>query len=492
MGKKIRLYSFLFLCLLVLSVAKNAHSGPWIDPGDERIRHHLTVLSDAGLLQAPITTWPVMWGAVASDLAEAHRAELTGSVRWSLDYVRFSYKQAKRPAHFGVRLGARSDIDPFQQFSSDQRDETELQAELDWIGKRFAARMVGTWVKEPFDGEEFLYDGSYFASLIGNWSASVGAVDRWWGPGWQNSLILSSSARPIDALMLQRNFSEVFDFPVLEWLGPWTLTAFAGELESDRTIANAKLLGLRLGIKPLPALEIGFSRTAQWGGEGRPDSLSSLWNLMLGRDNVGDDGISETNEPGNQLGAIDWRLGGSLFGTHSALYMQYVGEDESGGFPSRGFYLYGMEVAFATSASHNRIHLEYTETTVNGDRYNLAYEHTVYQDGYRYEQRPIGASYDNDSQVIAIAGAHYLANGDEITWRIADMKLNQDGTNRVNPSGSVYGDSSTNSKLVEISYGSVFEKFKVSATVSHLSDDVVWNNQNIKGSGVAIGFEYKI
>lgn len=482
----------LFLNLLLSSVANNVYSAPWIEPGDERLRHHMVVLGDAGVLNSPLTTWPIMWGAIARDLSRAESINLTEAQRWSLDYVRFSYKQAKRSRSFSARTGSRSDLDPFPQFSSDQREGTEIQAEIDWIGKRFAARLSGALVKDPFDGDEVRYDGSYFAALMGNWSASIGVVDKWWGPGWQSSLILSNSARPVESVALQRNFSEAFDLPVLRWFGHWTVTAFAGQLDSDRAIANAKLLGIRLGFRPLSQLEIGLTRTAQWGGEGRPDSLSSLWDLMLGKDNVGDDGINASNEPGNQLGAIDWRFGGSLFNTHSAFYMQYVGEDESGGFPSRGFYLYGVESAFTVASIHNRVHLEYTETTANTDRFNLVYEHTTYQSGYRYEARPLAASYDNDAEVVTLAGAHYLANGDEITWRIADMKFNKDGGNRPDPGGSVFGDGVTDTQLTEVSYGTAWERVKVSATVSHLSKDVVWNNQRIKGTGFAIGVEYKI
>ena len=34
--------------------------------------------------------------------------------------------------------------------------------------------------------EGLALDGSYIATHLGNWSASFGKVDRWWGPvGWQ-------------------------------------------------------------------------------------------------------------------------------------------------------------------------------------------------------------------------------------------------------------------------------------------------------------------
>ena len=61
-------------------------------------------------------------------------------------------------------------------------------------------------------------DGTYVAASLGNWMLSAGYLDRWWGPGWQGSLILSSNARPMLSIAADRNESTPFDLPVLRWL----------------------------------------------------------------------------------------------------------------------------------------------------------------------------------------------------------------------------------------------------------------------------------
>src|SRR5690606_41917145 len=105
-------------------------------------------------------------------------------------------------------------------------------------------------------------------------------------------------------------------------------TAFGGQLESGRHIPEAKLLGARFAFMPLKGLEIGLSRTAQWGGDGRPESLSSLFDLMLGtEDNVHT--VEETkNEPGNQLASIDLRYGFAMGPGSFAVYAQTVRSEE--------------------------------------------------------------------------------------------------------------------------------------------------------------------
>ena len=97
---------------------------------------------------------------------------------------------------------------------------------------------------------------------------------------------------------------------------PWQADVFAGQLSQELPPARAKLLGARVQIMPLPGLELGASRTIQWGGSGRPESLGSLWDAIVGDDNV-DSPSGAGTDPGNQLAGFDarWQL---RFGRDSA------------------------------------------------------------------------------------------------------------------------------------------------------------------------------
>ena len=69
-------------------------------------------------------------------------------------------------------------------------------------------------------------------------------------------------------------------------------------------------------------------RTAQWGGDGRPQSLDNFIKLLSGGSDNCDTLICRDDEPGNQLGAID--ISWNLPVIDTSLYFQTVGEDESG------------------------------------------------------------------------------------------------------------------------------------------------------------------
>jgi len=43
---------------------------PWAMPDDLLIRHDIYLLVDSGVLNIPITTWPLSWGDIAYNLSK--------------------------------------------------------------------------------------------------------------------------------------------------------------------------------------------------------------------------------------------------------------------------------------------------------------------------------------------------------------------------------------------------------------------------------------
>ena len=175
------------LFVSVFGLVNQATAAPWADPGNEQLRHHIEVLADAGIIKAPITTWPIMWAAIAHDIENPATENLTDAQQWSLAYVRFAFNQARKRLNVYGYAGVRNDPEAVRDFSSDQREKSEFKAEADWLGESLAGRLRFTWTENPIDGKKYRFDGSYIAGLLGNWSVSAGKIDRWWGPGWQSA-----------------------------------------------------------------------------------------------------------------------------------------------------------------------------------------------------------------------------------------------------------------------------------------------------------------
>lgn len=419
-------------CLLFISLCLSSTclfaAEPWLDARDSALRIDVERLSNGGIIKVPINTYPLMWVGVLNDLETTEIKSVPDNLKNSFARVLSAGRDSTRMkrSNQSARLSLANEPQVLRHFGDKAREEFELTLRRNSINENYAYNLELTKSVNPWNEDKSHYDHSYFAVVLGNWVGLIGRVEKWWGPSWNSNLILSNNARPPTGLTLQRNYSDSFDLPVLEWLGPWTTTMFISQLDDERVIDNAKLLGMSIGFRPTEAVEINLRRTAQWGGEGRPQSFKSLLKLISGvSDNCGN-AFCKPNEPGNQLGGIDVRwdmpwLGASLHG-------QVVGEDEAGGLPSRLARQIGMQFNLTKKWFEGTVFLEHDTTTASSatNAFNTIYSHAIYRSGYTYENRAIGATWDNDSRITSLGAIGYLSNGDKLELRYSFGEINVD------------------------------------------------------------------
>ncbi|OZG73681.1 hypothetical protein BTA51_07655 [Hahella sp. CCB-MM4] len=425
-----------YLIAMVLSGSSAVIAAPWTSIDDVRLRQSLQLLVDSGYISLNVTAWPVNWASIQRELSRISRNHIfSPSARVAYDYISYELSRDRSRA-VKVEAGARasSEAPLLKKYGDAYGENNELWGKLDAIGNSWALGIKASMVEGDYsDSPIGRLDGSYIAGLWGNWIIGIGAVDRWWGAGWQSSLVLSTNARPVPGIYIKRNNDSTPDSNWLKWVGPWSLDLFLGQLERDRYISDAKFLGARFSFRPVQPLEVGITRVAQWGGEGRPETLSSLYNLMIGKDNRDDGGVTEENEPGNQLGGIDVRYSFRVNGLPSAGYIQAIGEDEAGGLPSKTAGLVGLESNFRLNSSSINTYVEYVDTRAGRlftgkDYVNTFYSHSIYQNGYRYKGRTLGASIDNDSKMVTLGVSLIQQDDSLLTFSTSYIELNDDAS----------------------------------------------------------------
>lgn len=261
---------------------------------------------------------------------------------------------------------------------------------------------------------EYNFSNSYVSYFSDSYNFTFGKINLWWGPSEVTSLILSNQVEGIPMALIQNNL-------------PYSIKAFdninykffVGKLENKREVPNAKIMGLRLEAS-FKNLYIGVSRTAQFGGKDRPSSLGTIKDILLGNDNTG----NRDTDPSNQLAAIDLKY--SFEETGLELYGQIAGEDESGYLPSRTFYNIGLSKYLP---QHKRkITIDFADTFSSSSIENYTYNHFIYKDGYRYKDRPIGASIDADSTLLTIAFDHRLTINNTLRYKMFTGTINQNNS----------------------------------------------------------------
>jgi len=416
--------SFLTGCLATLAFlyATTVLAGPYIPAGDLALRHDIQRLADFGLIKGPVTTWPLAWGPILDDIGNADATDLPPAVADALARIkqRANWETRTSELTFNAKVGLADNATRIRSFQNTPRGRGEVSAGLTWIGDWFSADLNAQFVDSAQDTDEFRADDSLLGVVVGNWSIAASTLQRWWGPSWDGSLILSNNARPIPSLTIDRVFTDAFETKWLRWLGPWDFSVMFGQFEKEREVPDAQFFGMRFNFKPMPTLEIGLSRTAQWCGDTRPCDLDTFVDLFLGRDNRGDPGISIDTEPGNQLAGVDFRWTPHFFRSQFGFYGQFIGEDEAGGFPSRYMGQLGVEwTGYLFDRWSSQAFAELSGTSCQFQEsskiYNCGYNHSIYNTGYRFRGRPIGHGADNDAQLIS-AGL-VLIDADDTQWR---------------------------------------------------------------------------
>jgi hypothetical protein len=422
--------------IIALSIQAPSHAEFRASPGDTLLRDDLQLLNDTGATNLPLTAWPLSWADIHNSLAEAEFESLAPDVQAALERVwgRLSVELDVGFAGFDVSAGVAEAPRIIRSFEDTPREETMATLGAAWQGERFSLRLNATYADDPSDGDEFRPDGTYAGLTLGNWMLSAGWQERWWGPGRDSSLILSTNARPMPSIGIQRNVSRQSDSKWFRWIGPWTLTSFMGLMDDDRVVEDGLLWGFRFTFRPVRGLEIGINRTAQWCGEGRDCSLRAFLRVLNGNDNKGAN-VDEEDEPGNQLAGFDvrWSLPKQI---PVALYMQWIAEDtrRTGAQLHQWLQQVGVEHWGRVGRYTHRTHFEVSSTRARlgalGEGSFIAdnaYNHFIFETGYRYRSRVIGHGIDGDGLSWSLGTT--LANADGNTWNasIRHMRINRIG-----------------------------------------------------------------
>jgi hypothetical protein len=162
-----------------------------------------------------------------------------------------------------------------------------------------------------FDQGRFL--DTYVALNASNWQLSYGNQSLWWGPSQGGPMMFSDNAQPMR--MFRVNRVTPFRFPLL---GPMRLEFFIGQYSGyEFMFTPSGLLGQygaslhpepidhgeRISFKPTSNLEIGISRTTDYGGPGYPLTLHTFLRSVF---STGNTLAGNPRKPGARRSGLDF------------------------------------------------------------------------------------------------------------------------------------------------------------------------------------------
>jgi len=144
---------------------------------------------------------------------------------------------------------------------------------------------------------------AYLNTNIDSWNFSFGKQDMWWSPSYGSSFLFSNNAEPMYMFRLSR--VTPFTLPWLfRFMGPVKLDLFVGKLRGNDFPPRPIFHGEKISFKPTKNLELGFSRTAEFGGVGRAMTLGAIWHSYVSFSSGA--GVAANENPGHRVGGFDF------------------------------------------------------------------------------------------------------------------------------------------------------------------------------------------
>ena len=426
---------FFTASITFMLMVSNVSAQQWAPVGDSNLRRDVELLKTYNIIQGPVNTWPMSWRQLTSNINISMDQIFPAHVTRAIERVRS--KIPNKGLRGSATLRYTNEPSLIRGFGDTATSDADMTVSAGLTEEVIDVNVsVNYRDNVNFDNSNINFDNSYIATNLGNWSLYAGAIDRWWGPGQENTLLLSPNARPMISAGLRRIDPKPFKTKWLSWMGPWTWDMFVSNMGKDRHIPDALMAGMRLGFEPIKNFEVGLSRTMQLCGQDRPcgadtwaRSIIGIWDL----DNTG-----TVNEPGNQLASIDLSYSMNLGDKRLKIYAEGTAEDEWKILPYQYSRLIGstLTMPIGDRGDNFKINAELSDSGnvrawLFGERVaGVIYGHFIYKTGHRYDGRTLGHSFDNDSNLASLTGTYTRSSGDSYRISLRSATLNWDDTNK--------------------------------------------------------------
>lgn len=267
-GKMWRRGAALMVALFALTGPVSVSATPWLDAEELHVRHSLQVLADAGLLRAPVTTFPVLWRPLLADLEALDPEQLNDLQQVAYYKLMALLSYHKRGSYTGLRVAGVTDTGAQPSYQRPMEGKASASVTHERIGQSVAGRIRTTYrdsslsLNPRVTTDNVSWQGSYAAAMAGDWMVSVDQLHTWWSPGSAQDGLHTVSTLPLRSLRTVYAPSAASAFSELSF------TAFYGVSEekflldpSLKIWEREQAFGARLGWRAHERLELGLHYT---------------------------------------------------------------------------------------------------------------------------------------------------------------------------------------------------------------------------------------
>jgi hypothetical protein len=251
---------------------------------------------------------------------------------------------------------------------------------------------------------------AYVAATVANWDLALGKQSLWWGPGKGGALLFSNNAEPI--YMLRASRVAPFTLPwIFHWLGPMKLDLFYGKLSGNQFPPRPMIHGEKISFKPTPNLELGFSRTVELGGVGRPLTIGRIARSYFSITSPKNE--TAGNDPGKRTGGFDISYRLPYVRDWLTLYADSLSTDDPSPIdaPRRAGISPGIYLSHVPKLPRLDLRVEavYTDTPSSSHGGHYIYYDSFYRDLYTNKNNIIGSWIGRQGQGVQAWSTYWFS-----------------------------------------------------------------------------------
>lgn len=252
---------------------------------------------------------------------------------------------------------------------------------------------------------------TYVAASLVNWDLAFGKQSLWWGPAQGGALLFSDNAEPI--YMFRASRIAPFKLPwIFRWLGPMKWDLFVGKLSGNQYPPRPMIHGEKISFKPTENLELGFARTAEFGGVGRALTLGALLNSYFSY--TSSVNYSASQNPGERNGGFDFSYRLPRLRNWLSVYGDTMSRDDPSPLdaPRRAALNFGLHMPLVPLLRKLDLRVEAVNTNAPTSRSTggqFFYHEGFYRDLYTNKNNLIGDWIGRQGQGIQAWGTYWFS-----------------------------------------------------------------------------------
>jgi hypothetical protein len=285
----------------------------------------------------------------------------------------------------------------------------------------------------------------YVGAQLGNFNITFGKQSVWWGPGEDSAFHFSNNAEPMYMLRAAQTMPILLPGP-FRFFGRIRTEFLLGRLSGHEFPARPFINAQKVTFQLTPDFEVGFTRSAIFGGVGHPLTLDSFFRSFVSSSSTGSTTFGSASDPGDRRSGFDFRWRLPKLRRYVTIYSDSLADDDPNPLaaPRRAAWGPGIYLTQLPHFQKLDFRFETYATWLYRKDYGgqFIYWNNQYHDGYTNSGNLIGSWAGRDARAYTAYSTYWFSAKDKLTASFRQIKT---GSNFL-PGGGTQTDVSLNAQ----------------------------------------------